>query len=87
MNADATCVAGQCQYTCLAGFFDADKNPANGCECQPTNNGVELCDGVDNDCNGMVDDNFDLMSDLNNCGGCNRPCYFPFAASSCDNGV
>ncbi|HKW85029.1 MAG TPA: MopE-related protein [Burkholderiaceae bacterium] len=87
MNADATCVGGACQYTCLAGFFDADKNPANGCECQPTNNGVELCDGVDNDCNGMVDDGFDLMSDLNNCGGCSRPCFFPFAASSCDNGV
>jgi hypothetical protein len=87
MNADATCVAGACQYTCLAGFSDADKNPANGCECAPTNNGVELCDGVDNDCNGVVDDGFDLMSDLNNCGGCNRPCYFPFAASSCDTGV
>jgi sulfatase-modifying factor enzyme 1/putative metal-binding protein len=87
MNADATCVAGDCQYTCLTGFFDADKNPVNGCECTITNNGVELCDGVDNDCNGTVDDGFDPMSDLNNCGGCNRPCYFPFAASSCDNGV
>jgi hypothetical protein len=87
MNADATCAAGNCQYTCLTGFFDADKNPTNGCECEPTNGGVELCDGVDNDCNGIVDDGFDLMSDLNNCGGCNRPCYFPFAASSCDMGV
>ena len=30
--------------------------PANGCECKPTNGGVEICDGVDNDCNGVVDD-------------------------------
>jgi hypothetical protein len=87
MNADATCVSGSCQYTCLTGFFDADHDPANGCECMPTNNGVELCDGLDNDCNGVVDDGFDLMSDLNNCGGCNLPCYFPFAASSCDMGL
>ncbi len=87
MNADATCIAGACQYTCLTGFFDADKNPANGCECEPTNGGVEICDGIDNDCNGTVDDGFDFMSDLNNCGGCNMPCYHPFAASSCDTGM
>ena len=87
MNADATCTAGACQYTCFNGFFDADKDPVNGCECEPTNGGVELCDGVDNDCNGIVDDGFDLMSDLSNCGGCNRPCYVPFAATSCDMGV
>ncbi len=79
--------AGACQYTCLADFVDADKDPANGCECEPTNNGVEICDGVDNDCNGIVDDGFDFMTDLNNCGGCNVPCYYPFAASSCDMGM
>ena len=30
-----------------------------GCEtaCQKTNGGVEICDGLDNDCNGVVDDN------------------------------
>ncbi len=87
LSADATCVAGACQYTCLAGFYDADKDPTNGCECELTNGGVELCDGIDNDCNGIVDDGFDLMSDLNNCGGCNLPCYYPFAVSSCDMGM
>jgi hypothetical protein len=28
----------------------------NGDECTPTNGGVEICDDIDNDCNGEVDD-------------------------------
>jgi hypothetical protein len=27
-----------------------------GGDCQPTNNGVEICDGIDNDCNDQIDD-------------------------------
>jgi hypothetical protein len=86
-NADAQCVAGVCRYTCLPGFFDADGMAANGCECTQTNGGTEICDGVDNDCNGLVDEGFNLMTDLANCGGCNRACYFPFAAATCAGGI
>jgi hypothetical protein len=56
-NESAACTNGGCSYTCQAGFVDTDKNAANGCECQITNGGVEICDGIDNDCNGIVDDN------------------------------
>jgi hypothetical protein len=55
-NGLAACVMGGCVSACTAGFVDADRDPANGCECQLTNKGVETCDGVDNDCNGVVDD-------------------------------
>ena len=51
-NATPSCVKGVCQVTCQPGFYDADKNAATGCECTQTNNGVEVCDGLDNDCNG-----------------------------------
>src|SRR6185369_13506074 len=92
-GAAQTCIAGKCGFECLLGTVDADKDPANGCECTPTvitgaDGGVvpEVCDGIDNDCNGTVDDGFNLMTDLNNCGGCNRPCFFPFASASCVNG-
>jgi hypothetical protein len=39
-------------------FWNVDGNYANGCEykCDQTNGGVEICDGIDNDCNGVVDD-------------------------------
>ena len=42
-----------------ADFYDANMKASDGCEayCQKTNGGVEICDGRDNDCNGLVDDN------------------------------
>jgi hypothetical protein len=86
-NASPACVKGVCQFTCQAGFFDADNDPSNGCECTKTNGGVEICDGLDNDCNGTIDDGFDFQTDVTNCGGCNRQCGFPFAMASCVKGV
>ena len=34
----------------------------------------EVCDGLDNDCNGKVDELFDLLNDARNCGGCGISC-------------
>ncbi len=50
----------------------------SGAPCTPSNNGVEICDGLDNDCNGLVDDVAAslLMSDPNNCGACGKVCNF-----------
>jgi len=86
-NATPSCVAGMCKFTCQTGFFDADKDPTNGCECTKTNGGVEICDGLDNDCNGLIDDSFDFLGDVKNCGGCNHQCAFPFATATCVSGV
>ncbi len=35
---------------------------------------AERCDGFDNDCNGRVDELFDLQGDFKNCGGCGITC-------------
>ncbi len=78
MNADATCVAGTCQYTCFNGFFDADKDPANGCECVKTNGGVETVRRRRQRLQRHRRRRLRLHDrTLTNCGGCNRPCYVP----------
>jgi hypothetical protein len=86
-NSDPVCQAGVCKFNCFQNFFDADKNPTNGCECVKTNAGVEACDHLDNNCDGVADEGFDFMNDAANCGDCNVTCSFPFATASCSNGV
>src|SRR5439155_11467265 len=58
--------------------------------CVVTNGGVEICDGLDNDCNGMIDDNVDpakLQNDPKNCGACGHSCHFTaqHQFGACDN--
>jgi Sulfatase-modifying factor enzyme 1/Putative metal-binding motif len=65
MNAYPGCVAGKCAIkACFGGYIDKDKDPKNGCEyaCIPT--GVEICDGLDNDCNGLKDDGVSLAQNI-----------------------
>ncbi|MBI5478362.1 MAG: hypothetical protein HY906_05865, partial [Deltaproteobacteria bacterium] len=56
-----TCENGQCVFTCFPGWVDTNgdlgqgmEGGSNGCECFQTNGGVEACDGVDNDCDGVT---------------------------------
>ena len=86
-NAAPLCAAGQCRVdTCVAGFGDADGNPANGCECRVANGGVERCDQIDDDCDGRVDEGFDLQGDLAHCGACGRVCAPAHADGLCAQG-
>ncbi|MCA9666021.1 MAG: SUMF1/EgtB/PvdO family nonheme iron enzyme [Myxococcales bacterium] len=66
MNAIPTCQAGKCVISsCAGGYVDLNKDPKDGCEYQCTATGLEICDGVDNDCNGQVDDG--LTTPQNTC--------------------
>jgi hypothetical protein len=96
-GANATCdtsgSSGVCEYECAVGYVDVngdlEQTPSDGCEyeCLPTNGGVEICDGLDNDCDRKVDEGLDTNSDVNNCGACGEPCSLPHASPTCTAGV
>ncbi len=89
-NAFSVCTGGFCLVdTCAAGFIDLDAQVANGCEykCAPSNGGMEICDTLDNDCNGQVDELTDLQTDQFNCGACNTVCVFTNASAACVSGL
>jgi len=84
-----SCAMGRCAVRqCDSGWIDLDMDPANGCEYACTRTGTrEVCDGRDNDCNGLVDEGFDLMSNVANCGRCGNVCVFSQAEAACVMGV
>ncbi len=87
-NQTAVCQAGHCVYACMQGFIDCDHaNPGCETQCLPTNGGVEACDGIDNDCNCVVDDGFDTQSNPDNCGACGHACVELHATATCTTGM
>jgi len=81
------CVAGLCRIkSCDVGWVDLDGQLANDCEYACLATGAETCDGADNDCNGVIDDGFDLSVDTLNCGACGVTCTAINAVATCSNG-
>ena len=47
----------------------------------------ELCNGLDDDCDRRIDEDFDLGSDPRHCGACNHVCQFHNADVACQAGT
>ena len=60
-NGSGVCREGSCQFTaCTGGWQDNNQDLSDGCECNE--NTRELCDGIDNDCDGNTDEDFAVGS-------------------------
>ncbi len=48
---------------------------------------LETCDGQDEDCDGVVDNGFDVETDEAHCGECDNPCSNGNGTTICDDGT
>lgn len=74
-------VDGDCDVD-LADFAIMTHNFSGPHACVP-----ETCNGIDDDCDGVIDDTFDFQHDPENCGGCGVVCDgAPNASPACWSG-
>ena len=69
LHASPLCDEGECKSECLGGWTDEDGD--GDCEtCVPT--GPEACNGVDDNCNGAIDEDFECIAGAE--VGCTTEC-------------
>ncbi|MBX3250309.1 MAG: SUMF1/EgtB/PvdO family nonheme iron enzyme [Myxococcales bacterium] len=100
-NAAGACSAGSCVIAaCAPGFYDIDGDPTNGCEYGCDFRGPEICNGVDDDCDGVVDEGLTVpgtfcsplgvcAGTVARCGGaggwvCDYPATYQETETRCD---
>ncbi|HOU91939.1 MAG TPA: sialidase family protein, partial [Polyangiaceae bacterium] len=88
-----SCVDGECVHAgCAEDYADTNgdltaaavaEGTSDGCECNLI--GQELCNLVDDDCDGEIDEGIELTSDPLNCGACGHTCgdLYPNGATDC----
>ena len=74
-----SCVCPAQDPNCATGRWGSCRDLVLSCQ--------DVCDLVDNDGNGVIDDGFALATDLENCGGCGVRCGNFQSASRCQGGV
>jgi len=90
-GATPICLKGECLIqSCLEGQYDIDGLPETGCEyaCPVLDTTVELCDGIDNDCDSLIDaDDPELVTPTTLCNmTAGTPCELTQVVCNADSG-
>jgi hypothetical protein len=89
-GADTTCAAGGCRgVEVLPGELVELNGPSPPLDAGPFDACVpeEPCNGADDDCDGIIDEGIDFMTDEESCGGCGISCDRDHASTSCVGGM
>jgi len=73
---------------CPDNRWDINNDPADGCEytCTRADPPTETCNDADDDCDGDVDEGFDVNADVAHCGACNQACTIANGTPRCVSG-
>ncbi|NIS28849.1 MAG: hypothetical protein GWO04_02310, partial [Actinobacteria bacterium] len=81
-DVDPYCLEGCEEDGGVADAGRPDARAADGCVAT----GDEECNELDDDCDGLVDEDFDTATDPRNCGACGAVCILPGAFPGCAEG-
>ncbi len=71
---------------CMVGTQTCDAGVYGPCESNVEASDVEVCDGLDDDCDDQIDEDYTVGSDSDNCGVCGKVCIAYNATPTCHMG-